>query len=125
MILLDGKKVKEELLEKLKENISKLDRKLTMAVIQVGNNEASNIYIRNKNKTAVSLGCEFIHIKYDIDVPEEEILSKIDELNNNALVDGILVQSPLPDNFNESLIQNRVDKSKDIDGLTDVNAGLL
>ena len=125
MILLDGKKVRAEYTKELKENIDKCDRKLTLAVIQVGNNEASNIYIRNKSKMAEELNCNFIHEKYDVDVEEDVILNKIDELNNNPLVDGILVQSPLPKNLNEPLIQNRVLFNKDIDGLTDINSGLL
>lgn len=125
MILLDGKKVKEEKIKVLCENIKKLHRKLKLVVIQVGNNEGSNIYIKNKNKTALDLGCLFEHIKYEDNVEESTILSKIDELNNDNTVDGILVQSPLPAGFNESLIQNRVLASKDVDGLTDINSGLL
>lgn len=125
MILLDGKKVKEEKLKELYEKIGKCKRKLTLAVIQVGNNEGSNVYIKNKSLLADKLGCNFIHVKYDENVLEDTILSKIDELNNDSLVDGILVQSPLPKGFNEGLIQNRVLASKDVDGLTDTNAGLL
>jgi methylenetetrahydrofolate dehydrogenase (NADP+)/methenyltetrahydrofolate cyclohydrolase len=125
MILLDGKKVKEEKINLLKEKINKLPRKLKLVVIQVGNNEASNIYINSKRKTALSLDCDFEHIKYEDNVDESTILNKIDELNNDSLVDGILVQSPLLHGFNESLIQNRVLASKDVDGLTDINSGLL
>lgn len=125
MILLDGKKIKEEKLISLSENINKCNRKLTLAVIQVGNDESSNIYIKNKEKTALKLNCDFRHYKYDETVSEEEILNKIDELNNDSLVDGILVQSPLPKGYNEPKIQNRVISTKDVDGLTDINAGLL
>lgn len=125
MNILDGKKVKRELLEKLKENIDKCDRKLTIAVIQIGNNESSNIYVKNKGKLAEKLGINFIHEKYDESANEMDILNKIDELNSNPLVDGILVQSPLPKGFDEPKIQNRVIPTKDIDGLTDINAGLL
>jgi methylenetetrahydrofolate dehydrogenase (NADP+)/methenyltetrahydrofolate cyclohydrolase len=125
MILLDGKKVKEEKIKVLCENIKKLPRQLKLVVIQVGNNEASNIYIKNKRKTALDLGCLFVHIKYEDNTDEQTILNKIDELNNDPMVDGILVQSPLPKGFNESLIQNRVLASKDVDGLTDINSGLL
>ena len=125
MILLDGKKVKEEKISILKDKINKLPRQLKLVVIQVGNNEGSNIYIKNKRKTALDLGCLFEHIKYEDNVEEQTILNKIDELNNDPMVDGILVQSPLPKGFNESLIQNRVLASKDVDGLTDINSGLL
>lgn len=125
MTILDGRRIKIEREEELKKEISSLNRKPGIAVIQVGNNEASNVYIKNKEKTATSLGCNFSHIKFDESVLEEEILLKIDELNNDKSIDGILVQMPISKHLNESIIQNRVIPSKDIDGLTDVNAGLL
>lgn len=125
MTLLDGKKIKEEKLEELKSEISSLDRKPGIVVIQVGNNDSSNIYIKNKEKMALSLGCNFEHIKFDEDVNEDLILSKIDKLNEDKTIDGIIVQMPLPSHLNTSKILNRVDYKKDIDGLTDYNAGLL
>lgn len=125
MILLDGKKVKEEKLEELKAKINLLNRKLGLAVIQIGNNEASNIYVSNKEKMATKLGCNFNHIKYDDDVTLDEVITKIDELNKDNSIDGILIQMPIPEHLDESIIQNRVLPSKDVDGLTDINAGLL
>ena len=125
MFLLDGKKVKEVGLENLKSKLAKLDKTLTLAVIQIGNDPASNIYVSNKNKTATKLGCNFIHIKFDETVEEKEVLEKIDELNYDEDIDGILVQMPIPKHLNETLIQNRVKSYKDVDGLTDINAGLL
>lgn len=125
MFLLDGRKVKEDGLENLKSKLAKLDKTLTLAVIQIGNDGASNIYVSNKNKTAAKLGCNFIHIKFDETVEEKEVLEKIDELNYDEDIDGILVQMPIPKHLNETLIQNRVKSYKDVDGLTDINAGLL
>lgn len=125
MFLLDGRKVKEDGLENLKSKLAKLDKTLTLAVIQIGNDPASNIYVSNKNKTAAKLGCNFIHIKFDETVEEKEVLEKIDELNYDEDIDGILVQMPIPKHLNETLIQNRVKSYKDVDGLTDINAGLL
>lgn len=125
MFLLDGRKVKEVGLENLKSKLAKLDKTLTLAVIQIGNDPASNIYVSNKNKTATKLGCNFIHIKFDETVEEKEVLEKIDELNYDEDIDGILVQMPIPKHLNETLIQNRVKNYKDVDGLTDINAGLL
>lgn len=125
MFLLDGRKVKEVGLENLKSKLAKLDKTLTLAVIQIGNDPASNIYVSNKNKTAAKLGCNFIHIKFDETVEEKEVLEKIDELNYDEDIDGILVQMPIPKHLNETLIQNRVKSYKDVDGLTDINAGLL
>lgn len=125
MFLLDGRKVKEVGLENLKSKLAKLDKTLTLAVIQIGNDPASNIYVSNKNKTATKLCCNFIHIKFDETVEEKEVLEKIDELNYDEDIDGILVQMPIPKHLNETLIQNRVKSYKDVDGLTDINAGLL
>ena len=125
MTILDGKRIKEEKEIELRKEISSLNRKPGIVVIQIGNNEASNVYIKNKEKTAISLGCEFRHIKFDENVKEEEVLLKIDELNNDKNIDGIIVQMPIPKHLNENLIQNRVNPLKDIDGLTDINAGLL
>ena len=105
MFLLDGRKVKEVGLENLKSKLAKLDKTLTLAVIQIGNDPASNIYVSNKNKTATKLGCNFIHIKFDETVEEKEVLEKIDELNYDEDIDGILVQMPIPKHLNETLIQ--------------------
>lgn len=125
MNLLDGKKIKLEKIDELKNEISKLNRKPGIVVIQVGNDSASNVYVKSKEKTALELGCNFEHIKFNEDVSEDILLGKIDKLNADNNVDGIIVQMPLPSNLNTSKIQNRVSSKKDIDGLTDINAGLL
>lgn len=125
MELLDGKKIKLDKIEELKKEINKLERKPGIVVIQVGNDSASNVYVKSKEKAALELGCNFEHIKFDENTSEDVILGKIDKLNDDNKVDGIIVQMPLPGNFNTSKIQNRVSPKKDIDGLTDINAGLL
>ena len=125
MILLDGKRIKEERFDELKKEISLLKRKPGIAVIQVGNDSASNVYVKSKEKFGKELGCIFNHIKFDENTSEEDILKKIDELNIDSNIDGILVQMPIPKHLNSSVIQNRIIHNKDIDGLTDINAGLL
>lgn len=125
MILLDGKRIKEEKFVELKKEISSLERRPGIAVIQVGNDSASNVYVKSKEKFGKELGCIFNHIKFDENTSEEDILKKIDELNNDNSIDGILVQMPIPKHLNSSVIQNRIIHNKDIDGLTDINAGLL
>ena len=117
MELLDGKKIKKE--------IANLDRKPGIAVIQIGNDPASCVYVGNKEKTALNLGCYFKHVKLEENISEEEVISKINELNCDNEIDGIIVQMPLPKHLNTSKILNSVNKDKDIDGLTDINAGLL
>lgn len=125
MTILDGKKIKEDKIGELKKEISLLERKPGIAVIQIGDDTASNVYINSKEKCANELGCNFKHIKFDENTSEEDILKKIDDLNNDSNIDGILVQMPISKHLNSSIIQNRIVYTKDIDGLTDINAGLL
>ena len=125
MELLDGKKIKLEKIEELQKEISTLERKPGLAVIQVGDDPASNVYVGNKEKTGLELGCNFEHIKFPEDVEEDLVLATIDKLNDDMSIDGILVQMPLPKHLDAGKIQNRVCHKKDVDGLTDINAGLL
>lgn len=125
MELLDGKKVKKEKLEQLKQEVLRLQERVGLAVIQIGEDPASCVYVRQKEKMAESLGYYFEHIKLEEDVSEKEVLSLIDKLNENDLVDGILVQMPIPKHLDSKKIQNRVNYLKDVDGLTDINAGRL
>ena len=125
MILLDGRVVKQKVLEELKEITSKLDTKLGLAVIQVGEDEASKVYVRQKEKMANELGFNFIHKKLNEKVSQEELLNEIDKLNEDKNVHGILVQMPIPKHLNAKVVQNRILPYKDVDGLTDINAGKL
>lgn len=125
MELLDGKVVKDKLLEDLKDKINKLDTKLGLTVIQVGEDPASSVYVRQKNKMAENLGFNFNHIKLDENIKEEELLNIIEKLNKDDNVDGILVQMPIPNHLNAKKVQNAILPCKDVDGLTDINMGRL
>ena len=125
MKLLDGKKVKEKILNDLKKDLAKLDRPLGLVVIQVGEDPASSVYVRQKEKMAEILGYTFRHIKLPEDVSEKDLLIEINNLNNNDLVDGILVQMPIPKHLDSKIIQNAISPYKDVDGLTDINMGKL
>ena len=125
MIILDGKKVKTEILENLKLEVQKLTNIPSFAIIQVGDNDASNIYIRQKIKMAEYIGYQYHYLKFPEDVKEQVLLSKINELNNDISVHGILVQMPLPSHLDSSIIQNAILPQKDIDGLSDINTGKL
>ena len=125
MELLDGKIVKQETLSELKKKIEKLNVKIGLAVIQIGEDEASKVYVGQKEKMANDLGYKFEHIKMDENVTEKEILDKIDELNDDETIDGVLVQMPVPKHLDPKTIQNRINPLKDVDGLTDINAGCL
>lgn len=125
MKLLDGKVVKQKVLEEVRDLTKDLDTKLGLAVVQVGEDEASKVYVRQKEKMADELGYKFLHIKLGADVTQEELLKVIDELNEDDSIHGVLVQMPIPKHLDSKLVQNRIYAYKDVDGLTDVNAGML
>lgn len=124
-MIMDGKNIKKEILLELKEIVSEINVKPTLVVIQVGDNAASDVYIRQKENMAKNIGYGYRHIKLDNDVSMDSILGIIDGLNNDDNVHGILVQMPLPKQLDSSVIQNAIKPSKDVDGLSDVNAGML
>lgn len=124
-MVLDGKSIKKEILEELKNEVSNLDEKPNFVVIQVGNNEASNVYIKQKAKMAEYIGYGYNHMRLEENITQEELLDIIDKLNNDDNIHGIMVQMPLPDHIDTNIIQNAVLPMKDIDGLSDMNAGLL
>lgn len=120
-MIMDGKSLKGEILSGLADEVKALDKVPTLCVIQVGDDEASNVYINQKRKMCNDIGYNFIHEKYDDSITEEELLKNIDRFNCNDNIDAILVQMPLPSGINEENIQNAVSKYKDVDGLNDNN----
>ena len=118
--IMDGKLVRDIIKDELINKISKLDTKLTLAVISVGNDEASKIYIKQKEKMAKSIGYNFINLHFDY-IEEDELIKKIKDLNNDSTITGIIVQLPLPSYLNKDLIINEINYLKDVDGLTDYN----
>lgn len=124
-MLLDGKKISQKIKEEIANEVHHYLIKPCLAVIQIGDDEASNIYIRSKEKACTEVGIYFKHIKFSETVLEREIINKIIELNNDEYVNGILIQLPIPDKFNEYKLLNLIHKDKDIDGLTDSNVGKL
>lgn len=123
--IIDGKSIKKAVLDELKDEVSKLIDKPSFVVIQVGDNEASNVYIKQKKKMAEYVGYGYEHKRYDNTVSMDELLRDIDMLNKDPKVNGILVQMPLPKHLDTFVIQNAVIPSKDVDGLSDMNAGRL
>lgn len=124
-MILDGKTLKQTILNELSTQVSQLEEKPQLVVIQVGNDEASNVYIKQKKKMCETVGYDYQHINLEKDTTNEEILKIIDELNHDPQVTGILVQMPLPSHLDTNIIQNAVLPEKDVDGLTDINAGKL
>ena len=123
--VIDGRKLSEEIRAELRQSIKFEMIKPSIAVIQVGDNEASNSYIKAKEKACDEVGLYFRHLKYELGTSELTIINKIKELNNDEYVNGIIVQLPLPEGYNEKRLINTIINSKDIDGLTDINTGRL
>lgn len=124
-IILDGKMLRDKIFESLKAKLDKMQQKPTLAVILVGENPASQIYVRNKKKTAEKLGINSLLIEYPSDISEKELLNKIKELNSDEKVTAILVQLPLPAHINKNRIIDAILPQKDVDGLTPYNLGKL
>lgn len=122
---IDGKIISTKIKEELKAEIKTYMIKPCLAVIQIGNDEASNVYINAKQKACSEVGIYLKHIKFDEDSREIEIINKIIELNNDEYVHGILLQLPIPEKFNEEKLINYISRNKDVDGLTDINVGKL
>lgn len=125
MVEMNGKVLRDKKLTELKEKIGELDCQLGLAVIQVGNDEASKVYVRQKEKLALELGYKFVHKVFKEDVEQDKLIRYIKKLNKDESIDGILVQMPLPKHLDSSVIQNTIDSYKDVDGLTFINAGRL
>ena len=129
MILIDGKKIAAELRKKLKEEVSNLKVKYKkvpgLSVILIGDLTPSQIYVKNKEKSAIEVGLKSNIIKYPDTVKEKVILDKIDELNKDETVSGILVQLPLPKHIDKQKVIEMIDPLKDVDGFHPTNVGNL
>ena len=127
--LIDGKLVSNNIRQEIKEKVSSLLSKHSqvpgLAAVLVGDNPASEIYVRNKRKACADVGIYSEEYKLPEDTTQDELLKIIDGLNNNDKINGILVQLPLPNHIDESLILKAVSPQKDVDGFHPVNAGLL
>ena len=129
MILIDGKKAAAELREELKKEVSHLKSKYNkvpgLTVILIGDFTPSQIYVRNKEKSANEVGLKSEVIKYPSSVGEKEVLDKINELNADANVSGILVQLPLPNHIEKQKVIEAIHPTKDVDGFHPMNVGNL
>ena len=129
MILIDGKKIAAELREELKKEVSNLKTKYNkvpgLTVILIGDLTPSQIYVRNKEKSAKEVGLKSDILKYPDSVEEKVILDKIEELNYDETVSGILVQLPLPKHIDKQKVIETIHPSKDVDGFHPMNVGNL
>ena len=129
MVLIDGKKVSEEIRNQLAEEIQRLKKKTGktpgLATLLVGDDPASAVYVRNKNKICGELGFQSFEQKLSADTSEEKLLQLVRELNSNKDIHGILVQLPLPNQIDSEKILEAIDPKKDVDGFHPVNVGKL
>ncbi len=126
--IISGKEISSEIQEELKDKISELKSKGVtpgLSVVLVGEDPASQVYVRMKGKMCERLGIYHETLEFPADISEEELLGVIDDLNDNDEIHGILVQLPLPDHINETKILNRIDPVKDVDGFHPVNVGRM
>ena len=127
--IIDGKQIAAELRKTLKSRVDKRLanglRKPGLAVILVGSDPASEVYVRNKRKGCEDAGVESLAYDLDADTPEQKLLDLIDALNTNDAVDGILVQLPLPSHINTEIVIERIHPQKDVDGFHPYNVGRL
>jgi methylenetetrahydrofolate dehydrogenase (NADP+)/methenyltetrahydrofolate cyclohydrolase len=127
--VIDGKAIAAEIKSEVQVSVSALTRDTGivpgLAVVLVGDNPASQVYVRNKQKSASYIGMNAMDIKFHQDVDSAIIEAKLDQLNEDESVHGILVQLPLPDHLDEKSIIRRINPMKDVDGLHPENVGLL
>lgn len=127
--IIDGKAFAAGVREKVAGHVARLKEEngITpgLAVVLVGEDPASQVYVRSKGKQTVEVGMNSYEHKLDAETSEEDLLALIDKLNNDPAVHGILVQLPLPGHLNEDLVINAIDPAKDVDGFHISNVGLL
>ena len=127
MKILDGKYVSQKVRDSIKNEIVEIKERMGkvpgLAVIQAGDNLASKIYVNSKIKQCAEVGIESKNFILPADVSEDELLSKIDELNKDDAIDGILVQLPLPDHIDTPKVIEAIDITKDVDGFKPENLG--
>lgn len=126
--IIDGKQIAKEIKDKLKEEVSALNEKgihICLAVIQVGCDAASSVYVNNKKKACAYVGIESVSYELDEDTTEEELVKLIETLNQTEKVHGILVQLPLPKQIDEDRIIRTISPDKDVDGFHPVSVGRL
>ena len=127
--IIDGKKISSDIRDQIKTDVTKIKEDYGkvpgLAVIIIGEDPASQVYVNNKIKACADTGIKSLHYTFPSDYSQDKLLSLIDQLNDNNEVNGILVQLPLPGHINESAVINRISPLKDVDGFHPVNTGKL
>ncbi len=129
MVILDGKatseKIKLEIAQMVKEKVAAGGKRPHLAAILVGNDGASQTYVGNKERACAQVGFNSTLHRFPAEITQAELIRKIEEINNNDDVDGLIVQLPLPDHIDEDAVINAIDPSKDVDGFHPENVGKM
>lgn len=126
--IIDGKKISTEIKDETKEKVAQLKaqgKEISLAVVQVGDNPASCVYVRNKKKACEYVGIKSVSHELPEETTEAELLDLIDKLNNDDSINGILVQLPLPEHMDENKVIDAISPYKDVDGFHLMNVGAL
>ncbi len=127
--LIDGKKIAGDINEEIRNEVEKLTgeghRKPSLAVVLVGDDPASTIYVSRKEKSCIATGINSIVKKLSADISEDELISILKSMNEDESIDGILVQLPLPGHINSDKVTNFISPDKDVDGFGEINLGKL
>ena len=126
-MIIDGKMIAQQIKDEVKAECERLKPygKGTLAVILIGNDPASNVYVRNKKKACEYVGFDSVSYEKDESFTQKELLCLIDELNNDPKIDGILVQLPLPSHIDEDAVIKAISPDKDVDGFHQQNVGAM
>lgn len=128
-MIIDGKKIAADIRAELREEVGALKaqgkRAPKLAVLLVGNNPASEVYVANKIKACAEVGIDAVRIAYDEGISEQTLLNEVAKLNSDDSIDGFIVQLPLPSHINELNVLSAIDYRKDVDGLTPENVGRM
>jgi len=124
-VIIDGKQIAKKLRSRIAEQVTKLDRKPGLAVVLVGDDPASEVYVRNKDNACKEVGFYSEKINKPADITQAELLSEVERLNKDDKIDGILVQLPLPSHLDANQVIEAIDPNKDVDGFHSENVGKL
>jgi methylenetetrahydrofolate dehydrogenase (NADP+)/methenyltetrahydrofolate cyclohydrolase len=124
-LVLDGKFVAQEMQNTIKKKIDDAGVEITLATVLVGDDKPSQLYVNNKHKQATASSIKSIHVNLSGDISQKELEDKITELGNDASINGILIQMPLPKGLNEDSVIEMIPTNKDVDGLKEQNLGKL